>query len=359
MNQLRILQLEKKFGERKKEENPAFSLKPVHLTIEEGEFFSLLGPSGCGKTTLLKLLAGLEQADNGEVWVGEADITNVPSEARNFAMVFQQPLLFPHMNVEDNIAFGLKMRKVKRAERIERAREMLDRVGLKGYGQRFPDELSGGQQQRAALARALVSDPRILLMDEPFSALDPSLREEMRDLLSRIHKEFGTTVVFVTHDREEAFHLSDRIGVMSDGELLQVAGAKELYEKPASAQVAAFLGLKNILRGSVEAGNFIVENSGLQVAIAGQGESSMTHLVIHPERLQLSTDLTEQPTIEEIFFKGIVKKLRFNHGFYLCIVQTEKIELECSISSRQAEAVSIGEKVKLSVHLKDLHFVSQ
>ncbi|UJF26427.1 ABC transporter ATP-binding protein [Planococcus sp. 107-1] len=158
MNQLRITQLEKKFGERKKEENPAFSLKPVHLTIEEGEFFSLLGPSGCGKTTLLKLLAGLEQADNGEVWVGEANITNVPSEARNFAMVFQQPLLFPHMNVEDNIAFGLKMKRVKRAERIERALEMLGHVGLKGYGKRFPNELSGGQQQRAALARALVSD---------------------------------------------------------------------------------------------------------------------------------------------------------------------------------------------------------
>lgn len=359
MNQLHITRLEKKFGEKKKDRNPAFSLQPVHLTIKAGEFFSLLGPSGCGKTTLLKLLAGLEQADNGEVWVGEANITNVPAEMRNFAMVFQQPLLFPHMNVEDNIAFGLKMRKVKRAERIERALEMLDHVGLKGYGQRFPDELSGGQQQRAALARALVSDPRILLMDEPFSALDPSLREEMRDLLRRIHQEFGTTVVFVTHDREEAFHLSDRIGVMSDGELLQVAEAKELYEKPASAQVAAFLGLKNILKGSMEAGNFIVENSGLQVALAGQGEPSMTHLVIHPEKLQLSTDLTEQPSTEEIFFEGTVRQLRFNHGFYLCIVQTENIELECSISSRQADAVSIGEKVKLSAYIKDLHFVSQ
>lgn len=357
MNQLRIIQLEKKFEDRKKDENPVFSLKPVHLTIKEGEFFSLLGPSGCGKTTLLKLLAGLEQADQGEIWIGETEITNVPPESRNFAMVFQQPLLFPHMNIEDNIAFGLKMKKVKRAERIERAREMLGHVGLKGYGQRFPDELSGGQQQRAALARALVSDPRVLLMDEPFSALDPSLREEMRILLSRIHQEFGTTVVFVTHDREEAFHLSDRIGVMSDGNLLQVAGAKELYEKPASIQVASFLGLKNILKGS--AGKFGMENRSRQVELADSRKSSMTHLIIHPEKLQLSTDLEKQSTAEEIIFEGIVKQLRFNHGFYLCTVQTENTLLECSISSRQAETVSIGQKVKLSAQLKGLHFVSR
>src|SRR5690606_37028628 len=191
--------------------------------------------------------------------------------ARRFAMVFQQPLLFPHMTVEDNVAFGLKMQKAGKKERIERARNMLSHVGLEGYGRRFPNELSGGQQQRVALARALVADPRLLLMDEPFSALDPSLREEMRELLGRIQKELGVTVVFVTHDREEAFHLSDRIGIMSEGELLQVGTAKELYERPATAEVASFLGMKNIVPGTIAEGRFSAPSAGFDFPAAGAG----------------------------------------------------------------------------------------
>ncbi|EMF47882.1 spermidine/putrescine ABC transporter, ATP-binding protein [Planococcus halocryophilus Or1] len=258
MSDLRIINVEKHYKQPQQKDNPAFSLHPINLTIHEGEFFSLLGPSGCGKTSLLKLVAGLLPADNGEIWIGDQNFTQVPSEARNFAMVFQQSLLFPHMTVEDNVAFGLKMQKVDKKQRIAKARDMLEHVGLQGYGSRFPDRLSGGQQQRVALARALVANPRVLLMDEPFSALDPGLREEMRDLLSRIQLEFRVTVLFVTHDREEAFSLSDRIAVMSNGELLQVGSSKEIYEQPLTTKVASFLGLKTSLEETLKVAIFVL-----------------------------------------------------------------------------------------------------
>lgn len=357
MNQLRIVQLEKKFGEKKKNENPAFSLKPIQLTIEEGEFFSLLGPSGCGKTTLLKLIAGLLQPDSGRICLGISDVTEIPPEKRDFTMVFQQPLLFPHMTLEDNVAFGLKMQKAGKSERIGQARKMLEHVGLKGYGRRFPNELSGGQQQRASLARALLTHPKVLLMDEPFSALDPSLRGEMRELLSKIQKDFCVTVVFVTHDREEAFLLSDRIGVMGEGKLLQVGNVKELYENPASTQVASFLGMNNIIQGTVMNSRFSSKDSSLDFPVAGVAEEEQIYVIIRPETIILSQNSADGARNDQVRFKGIVRQLRFTHGFYLCTLQIGTVQLECSISSLQADGVFIGQACELRISLKDMQFV--
>ena len=358
MNDLRIINIKKQFKQTERRGDPAFSLQPVQLTIREGEFFSLLGPSGCGKTTLLKLVAGLLQADSGEIWVGDTDLTTVPSEARKFAMVFQQSLLFPHMSVEDNVAFGLKMQKIGKKQRLEEARAMLERVGLAGYGSRFPNELSGGQQQRVALARALVANPRVLLMDEPFSALDPSLREEMRELLSRIQKEFRVTVLFVTHDREEAFYLSDRIGVMSEGKLLQVGNARELYERPASTTVASFLGLKNIIPGTVSDGRFSSKGGKFDFDVDELFKAGPGFLVLRPEAVQLVPN-DSLPQRSSLHVSGVIQQLRFKHGFYVCKVQVGDEQLECVFSSQQRENVTAGQRVELMVNLRDVWIVEK
>ena len=356
MSSLRIINIEKHYQQTQRNSDPAFSLQPVGLTINAGEFFSLLGPSGCGKTTLLKLVAGLLRADNGEIWVGDTNITAVPPEDRRFAMVFQQSLLFPHMTVEDNVAFGLKMQKVGKQQRLADAREMLEHVGLKGFGRRFPDELSGGQQQRVALARALVANPQVLLMDEPFSALDPSLREEMRELLSRIQKQFRVTVLFVTHDREEAFQLSDRIGVMSEGALLQVGKARDLYERPKSRKVASFLGLKNSIEGIVAAGRFTSADRSFDVPVEETVEPGPCHLILRPEVVQLKT-LNEYPLQDSIQLSGVIQQLRFNHGFYTGTIQAGIHLLNCSFTSQQAEGLVVGHEIDVLVNHKDLWFV--
>ena len=356
MSNLRLINIEKQYNQAPKKDDPAFSLKPVKLSINEGEFFSLLGPSGCGKTTLLKLVAGLVQPDAGDIWIGDTNLTAVPPEARRFAMVFQQSLLFPHMTVEDNVAFGLKMQKIGKKQRLPQARDMLAHVGLGGFGSRFPEELSGGQQQRVALARALVSNPRVLLMDEPFSALDPSLREEMRELLSRIHKEFRVTVLFVTHDREEAFQLSDRIGVMSEGRLLQIGKARELYEQPQSTKVSAFLGLKNIIEGKVLDGRFSSINQAIEFSLAENVNSGACYMILRPEVLHLIAS-DEEMLLDSLYFKGVIQQMRFNHGFYTGTVQAGKQQLECSFSNQEAESMHIGKDVHLAVNLNAIHLI--
>ncbi len=224
------------------------ALKDVSLEIGRGEFLTLLGPSGSGKTTLLMILAGFEQPTSGRLLSEGRDITGTSAEARSFGMVFQGYALFPHMTAAQNIAFPLQVRKVPRETIARRVAEMVERVGLKGHEHKPPAKLSGGQQQRVALARALVFEPPALLLDEPFSALDKHLRGQMQDEVKRLHQDFGTTFIFVTHDQSEALSLSSRIAIFNHGEILQVGSPQQVYERPDNRFVAEFLGEINLLK---------------------------------------------------------------------------------------------------------------
>jgi iron(III) transport system ATP-binding protein len=221
------------------------------LSVRDGELFTLLGPSGCGKTSLLRLLAGFYQPDEGEILFGERVVSGLPPYERSIGMVFQNYALWPHMTVAGNVAYGLKLRKLGGAEMATRLAEGLRKVNLTGYESRYPGQLSGGQQQRVALARALVLNPDILLLDEPLSNLDAKIRVQVRAEIRKLQQELGITTIYVTHDQEEALSLSDRVAVMKDGRVLQVGKPKELYERPRTRFVADFVGTNNLLAGRV------------------------------------------------------------------------------------------------------------
>src|SRR4051794_231710 len=224
----------------------------VTLEIRDGEFFSLLGPSGCGKTTTLRMIAGFETPDSGRVDLHGTDVTTVPANRRPVNMVFQHYALFPHMSIYDNVAFGLKVKRIPRDEHAARIGDLLRIVSLEGYEKRRPRQLSGGQQQRVALARALVNEPAALLLDEPLGALDVKLRKQMQLELKRIQNELGTTFVYVTHDQDEALAMSDRIAVMNRGQVEQLGSPREIYERPRTAFVADFIGSLNTLELTID-----------------------------------------------------------------------------------------------------------
>jgi spermidine/putrescine transport system ATP-binding protein len=243
---LEIRNIQKRFGSQ-------IALQSVDLKIQKGEFFSLLGPSGCGKSTLLRILAGLDEASAGEILWNGRRIDQLPARERPFNMVFQKYALFPHLSVEENVAFGLKLKKMSSSETTSRVREALELVNLKGFERRYPETLSGGQQQRVALARALVNHPQCLLLDEPLTALDQKLREHMQSELRLLQRRLGLTFIFVTHDQEEAMLLSDRIAVMNNGQVEQVSSPKDLYETPSSIFCARFIGRRNEINAQVVA----------------------------------------------------------------------------------------------------------
>ena len=237
-------------------------LDDICLTVARGEFVTLLGSSGCGKTTTLRIVAGLEQTDSGSVWINGQDVTKLPPDKRDVNTVFQNYALFPHMNVAENIGYGLKLRKVPRGEIKKKVAQMLELVQLEGYEKRKPSELSGGQKQRVAIARALVNNPKILLLDEPLGALDLQLRRAMQIELKHLQKKLGITFIYITHDQEEAINMSDRIAVMKDGRIEQIGTPDEIYNHPKTSYVATFVGNANILHGvaeSIQGENAIVK----------------------------------------------------------------------------------------------------
>src|SRR5690606_8891033 len=266
------------------------AVKDLDLSIAEGEFFSMLGPSGCGKTTTMRMIAGFEEPTRGKVFLRGVDVTGVPPNRRDVNMVFQSYALFPHMNVYENVAFGLKRKKVPAPEIRRRVGEMLEIVDLVGREKRMPRELSGGQQQRVALARALVNRPRALLLDEPLGALDLKLRQQMQVELKRIQREVGITFVYVTHDQGEALTMSDRIAVMNNGTIEHLGSPREIYERPATKFVAGFIGTSNLLSGTV------TEVTGEQAVIAlGEGERILVPLQSNSVRVGDRLELSVRP----------------------------------------------------------------
>ena len=263
------------------------ALDNFNLEVGVGELVALLGPSGCGKTTALRVVAGLERQDNGTVLVGEKNISDVPAHKRNMGMVFQAYSLFPNLTVEENVAFGLQMRKVSKHVRLKKAHELLDLVGLDSQSKRFTHQLSGGQQQRVALARALAFEPEILLLDEPLSALDAQVRVNLREEIRRLQLSLGTTTLFVTHDQEEAMAISDRVGVMNNGVLEQIDTPDALYNKPASSFVASFVGTMNRIPAHITDG--MVEIFGSKIVALKRGnESGKVLALIRPESIAVA-----------------------------------------------------------------------
>ena len=282
-------------------------LKDLSLEVEEGEFLSLLGPSGCGKSTLMKTVAGILPVRNGRIWLDGVEITNLPVHKRGTVVVFQDMRLFPHKSVAENVAFPLKMQGVAKQERLKTAEKLLEKVQMSGYGNRRPGELSGGQQQRIALARALAAQPKLLLLDEPFSALDENLREDMRHLVLQLQKEFRMTVILVTHDREEALSMSHRVALLFDGKLHQVGTPREVYARPADRQVADYFGNCVYISGRVKNGSFA--GGGITgPAAAADGDYT---LMLRPDCLKTEESGNYSLTVEEVSFRGSDTQVTF------------------------------------------------
>lgn len=301
MTAITLTELDKRFGR-------VHAVNAVSLEAAPGALTALLGPSGCGKSTLLRLIAGLIEPESGDVAFDGQSVLDVPAEKRAAAMVFQNHLLFPHLSVRDNVAFGLTMRGVPAGERARRAEAMLERVQLGGYGDRRPHEVSGGQAQRVALARALVSEPRVLLLDEPLSNLDAALRGEMRDLVRELQRASGVTTVLVTHDQEEAVVLADRIAVMFAGRIHQVGYPRDFYERPVSEQVARFFGGVNFWPG-VKRGPIIQSSLGEYAASAEDVPDGLVTVTVRPEALRIGSDGL-QGVIKSIDYRGTHVRLQ-------------------------------------------------
>jgi putative spermidine/putrescine transport system ATP-binding protein len=323
---------------------PVTALDGLDLTLQPGELVALLGPSGCGKTTTLRLLAGLEDADEGRITVGGRDVTRVPASKRDMGMVFQAYSLFPHLTVLQNVAFGLRLRRIAKSDRDRRAMEILELVGLTEQAGRYAHQISGGQQQRVALARALAIEPQVLLLDEPLSALDAKVRAQLRDQIRRIQLEVGITTLFVTHDQEEALAIADRVGVMRDGQLEQLASPTEVYSRPATPFVAEFVGLTNRLPGMVSGSTVTVRGQDLPLVDLGTPPGPVIALV-RPEAVTLASESSAGSgplagTVIAITFLGATSRVTVNLGDTTIMAQ---------LPTSDATELSAGSHVALSI----------
>jgi putative spermidine/putrescine transport system ATP-binding protein len=320
------------------------ALDGLDLTVRAGELVALLGPSGCGKTTTLRLLAGLEDADAGRITVGGKDVIHLPASKRDMGMVFQAYSLFPHMTVRQNVAFGLRLRRASGSVRDKRAIEMLDLVGLSTQADRYPHQISGGQQQRVALARALAIEPQVLLLDEPLSALDAKVRAQLRDQIRRIQLEVGITTLFVTHDQEEALAIADRVGVMLEGRIEQLAPPTEVYSRPATSFVAEFVGLTNRLAGTVSGATVTVRGRDLPLVDLSTPPGPATALV-RPEAVTLAAGSSAESgpltgTVIATTFLGATSRITVDLGDATILAQ---------LPTSDATALSAGSRVTLSI----------
>jgi putative spermidine/putrescine transport system ATP-binding protein len=320
------------------------ALDGLNLTIAPGELVALLGPSGCGKTTALRLLAGLEDADGGRVVIGGRDVTNVPANKREIGMVFQAYSLFPHMTAMQNVEFGMQLHEVGVAERRKRAGDMLDLVGLAAHVNKYANQMSGGQQQRVALARALAIEPKVLLLDEPLSALDARVRARLRDEIRRVQLEVGTTTLFVTHDQEEALAIADRVGVMNAGHIEQLGPPTAIYSRPATPFVAEFVGLTNRLAGVVKGGEVEVRGTRLPLVKPDSSDGPAIALV-RPEAVSVAADgdMSTGPLTGSVIstvFLGATSRVSVDLGDVTVLAQ---------MPTSEVGAITAGTKVRLSL----------
>lgn len=347
---IRLLNLVKTFEEVR-------AVDDIFLDVLSGEFLTLLGPSGSGKTTTLNLIAGFEIPTSGQILLGDKDIAAKPPHKRNLGMVFQNYALFPHMKVFENVAFPLRSRNVDRKTIKGRVREVLSLVQLEGYEKRYPKQLSGGQQQRIAIARSLVYHPQALLMDEPLGALDKKLREHMQIEIKRIQKETGITVIYVTHDQEEALNMSDRIAVMNFGKIEQIGTSREIYERPENRFVADFIGDANLFQGRT----MTCRSSGATIDLAGGFEvealnplkkqsGTAVHVVVRPERVKLLNENTSADNC----FDGHIWEASYVGDMIRYIIEVEALKrITVKEHNRGQEIEAPGSKVRIGWNLKD------
>jgi iron(III) transport system ATP-binding protein len=339
-----IQRLAKRFG-------PVTALRSLDVEIRAGEFFTLLGPSGCGKTTLLRIVAGFERQNEGDLLIGGKVANDVPAHRRDMGMVFQNYAIFPHMSVFDNVAYGLRQRQVSRQDIQRRVSEALGLVRLEGYEKRFPDQLSGGQKQRVVLARALVIEPQVLLMDEPLSALDAKVRVGLRRDIRLVQQKLGITTLYVTHDQEEALVVSDRIMVMEAGEVRQLGTPREIYENPENLFTATFIGTSNLLDGRVTApGTVALDGAVLPVAGLGAAPGTGIKVALRPEHLWIIADheppeglVTLDGEVELVSYLGSQSRLQIRTRPTGAVLEVE------APSDAPESALSTGAPVRLGI----------
>jgi spermidine/putrescine transport system ATP-binding protein len=350
MSDVRLERVTKAFKE-------TIAVDDLSLEIHEGEFFSLLGPSGCGKTTTLRMIGGFEEPTQGTIYLGNSDVTALPAYKRNVNTVFQSYALFPHLNVLENVAYGLKRKKVSKDEIGTRSHEMLELVDLEGYGSRKVSQLSGGQQQRVALARALVNKPGVLLLDEPLGALDLKLRKQMQLELKRIQSEVGITFIYVTHDQEEAMTMSDRIAVMNAGKMEQIGAPQDVYEYPSTAFVAGFLGASNLLSGRIESADGPVAkvrlDEGTVVTLPSErlpASSGPLQVGVRPEKVEIrSSDATGTSEGNAVTARVTASTYTGVSTSYECHTNDgSKIVVYVQNFGSEVAAVAAGQNVRLS-----------
>ncbi len=332
-----------------KEFDGELALNDVSLYVRDGEFLTLLGPSGCGKTTLLRIIAGFTVPTSGKVIMAGEDMSRVPPHKRKVNTVFQKYALFPHLNVFDNVAFGLKIKKTPKADIAERVEKMLELVNLKGYGKRYIDQLSGGQQQRVAIARALVNEPKVLLLDEPLGALDLKLRKEMQVELKRMQQQLGITFIYVTHDQEEALTMSDTIVVMRDGVIQQVGTPTDIYNEPKNPFVADFIGESNIVP-ALMLDDYKVRMRGNIFACVdkGFGRNKEVDAVIRPEDIDIVApdEARIKGTVASVVFMGVHYEVCVDCGGYEWVVHT-------------TDAAYVGQRVGISIPADAIHIMKK